>query len=149
MFQMSSFMREARNAGRLTAQEEGDLRRLHRVLMHVTNVDLPEMRRATRVTPMLNVDLRLKYLLNQIDQREWRVKLQQREKKREKTHAVLQVYDMFCAAAADMLRAMADKAATPRDTVDHLRQLQAFANESLDAIAKRFNMSVKRLRADP
>lgn len=119
------------------------LQNLHRALRHVQHVDLPRLRREAEVD---NADLRLQYLLNKIDQEEWKRKLQQREKKRERAFSVMQVYDMFSAAATDTFAALAGHQQTSRAALLELRQLQRFANDSLDAIAKRFNMAAKRLR---
>lgn len=124
------------------------LRELHRVLRHVQALDMPRLRNEARDGHERNVDLRLQYLLNQIDQDTWRKKLQQREKKRERAFAVLQVYDMFCGLANEVFRAMVQGTTTPADGLAELKQLQGFADTSLDAIAKRFNMRVKRLRPD-
>jgi len=122
------------------------MRDLHRVLRHVQAVDLPRLRREAEAGVQRNADLRLKYLLNQLDQEEWRRKLQQREKKRERAFAVMQVYDMFVGAATDTFRALVRGGQDARAALDELMQLQTFANDSLDGIARRFNMAVKRLR---
>ncbi len=127
------------------------LRELHRVMRHVQVVDMPRLRRDADGGGdfQRNADLRLKYLLNQIDEDEWRRKLQQREKKRERAFAVMQVYDMFVGAATDTFRGLVQGPTEQRASaaLHELCQLQAFANESLDNISKRFNMAVKRLRA--
>jgi len=131
--------------------QPADLRRLreiHRVLRHVQAIDLPRLRRDAQNDNDRNVDLRLQYLLNQIDRDEWRKKLQQREKRRERAFAVMQVYDMFCGLATDTLRGIVSDAISPEEGLQELKQLQGFADTSLDAISKRFNMRVKRLRPE-
>lgn len=123
------------------------LRELHRSTRHLQAVELPRLRREARTdAEHANADLRLQYLLRQIDQEQWRAKLQQREKKRERAFAVLQVYDMFCAVATDVFRALVRADRAPADCAAELQQLEAFANTSLATISKRFNMRVKRLR---
>lgn len=136
-----------------------------RALGHCSEVELPRLRQEARAGPERNVDLRLEYLMQRIDRAEWRKKLQQREKKRERAFAVMQVYDMLVAAAGDIFRALmetvdgGDRNRPDRDRVDrdrpdrdrldaHLRELfalQRFTNDSLDAISKRFNMRVRRV----
>jgi len=125
------------------------IRELHRQLRHVHDLDLPRLRREAEGGGEFqrNADLRLKYLLNQLDEAEWRRKLQRREKKREHAFAVMQVYDMFCGAATDTFRALVQGAQRPKAALEELQHLQRFANESLDVIGKRFNMAAKRLRA--
>ena len=122
------------------------LRAVHRVLRHVQHVDLPRLRREARDDQTRNVDLRLQYLLNRIDQDQWRRKLQQREKRRERAFAVMQVYDMFCNAAGDMYRGLTSGQLQPAECLDNLRKLRGFADETLDRISAQFNMRVKRLR---
>ena len=129
-----------------TTEEHRALRSIHRVLRHVQHVDLPRLRAEARDGPDRNMDLRLQYLLNRVDQAAWRRKLQQREKRRERSFAVMQVYDMFCAAAGDLFRAYSEAACSPAACVAGLRQLQSFADDTLVRISDRFNMRVKRLR---
>lgn len=129
-----------------TIDEHRGLRSIHRALRHLQHVDLPRLRNEARTGADRNVDLRLQYLLNRVDQEEWRRKLQQREKRRERSFAVMQVYDMFCAAAGDLYRAYADGACTATHCLTDLRQLQSFADDTLARISDQFNMRVKRLR---
>lgn len=119
---------------------------MHRELGHLMTVDLPALRRDARADDNRNVDLRLQYLMQTIDRDEWKRKLQQREKKRERAFAVMQVYEMYAVAATDLMRGMTDGHSTPALALEGLLQLQTFANESLTGISKRFNMRVKRLR---
>ena len=127
-------------------EDSRKLRDIHRLLRHVQTMDLPALRNQADPGVQRNADLRLKYLLNQIDQEEWRRKLQQREKKRERAFAMMQVYEMFVAAGTDCYRGLMQGVSTPRQALDQMQQVQTFGNESLAAISKRFNMGVKRLR---
>ena len=121
---------------------------MHREMGHLMTVDLPILRRDARADDNRNVDLRLQYLMQAVDRDEWKRKLQQREKKRERAFAVMQVYEMYVAAATDLMRGMTDGHSTPALALEGLLQLQTFANDSLASISKRFNMRVKRLRED-
>jgi hypothetical protein len=143
LYELDGALRRRRE---VTPEQAQTLRTLHRVLRHVHATDLPRLRGEAQAGNDRNMDLRLQYLLNQVDQDAWRKKLQQREKKRERSFAVLQVYDMFAAVATDVFRALVTGDVSAAAAGDQLAQLQRFANESLDAIAKRFNMCVKRLR---
>ena len=129
------------------ADDSRALHDIHRVLRHVQQIDLPRLRREADGGGEFqrNADLRLKYLLGQMDDQEWRKKLQQREKRRERSFAVMQVYDMFSGAATDTFRALAQGAQPAGEALAELRQLQAFANDGLASIGSRFNMCVKRL----
>lgn len=117
------------------------LRGLHRLVRHVAAVDLPRVRALARQAEDQNADLRLAYLLKKIDDQEWRRKLQQREKRRERSFAVMQVYEMFVAAATDAYAGLVEGAQPAVGAMTELLQIQQFANDSLMAIGKRFNMT--------
>lgn len=119
------------------------LRELHRETRHAREYDVARLRRESGVQQ--NMDLRLQYLLRQIDLAEWRRKLQQREKKRERALAVLQVYDMFIAVSTDVFGALVRGDRGPQECYEELHRLRAFANANLATIAKRFNVRVKPL----
>lgn len=70
---------------------------------HTRMMELPALRTHAGEDEVnhYNSDLRLKYLLNEVDREEWQRQLQQREKKRERAHATMQVYEMFVAAGGD------------------------------------------------
>lgn len=123
-----------------------DARGVYRWLRHMQGVEMPRLRQAANNDPNRNADLRLQYLLRRIEQDEWRVKLQQREKKRQHAQAVLQVYEMFVAAATDIFRSLATRQVGAQAGLDQLAVLQQFTNDSLKGIAGRFNMRVKRVR---
>lgn len=131
------------------AEVNSALRSFHRTTRHVAMVDMPRLRRdagaADDPQHVRNADLRLKYLLKQIDEAQWKTKLQQREKRRERALAVMQVYDMFVAVATDSFRALVDGTRTPDAACDELRHIRTYANSHLATIAKRFNMHVGRL----
>ena len=88
-----------------------------------------------------HADLRLQYLLSEIDLDRWKRVLQQREKKRDKELAVRQVYEMFTAAVAEALRKLLGDTVTVNETEHELTAILAFANDSLTQIAKNFNVT--------
>ncbi len=143
MYQVEPLLRR-----KLPHDQRARPRDLLRTMLHMAEVDLPSLRRESRTGPETNVDLRLDYLLHRIDREEWRRKLQQREKRRERAFAVMQVYDMFVAAASDIFRAILEAWSRDDDEraqaqLRELYALQDFTNDSLTAIGNRFNMSVK------
>lgn len=124
------------------------LRNANRLASHVQDVDVSRMRRLVGrdVDPMVqDADLRLSYLLGRIDEQRWRVLLQRREKKRDVTNEVLQVFEMFVATAVDVFRALTSGAQSPADALAELRRLRDYGNACLDKIDKRFGMRVQKL----
>ena len=122
------------------------LMEVHRLARHLQDTVLRRLRGHFRAED--NADLRLQYLLKNIDEAEWRRKLQQREKKREKDLAVRQVYEMFVAVATDGFVAIMrgeDVPAATTKMMDDTRTVLAYANANLRDIGDRFGMRVEKL----
>jgi hypothetical protein len=129
----------------------GRLMEVHRLVRHLQDTVLRRLRGRFRAED--NADLRLQYLLQNIDEVEWRRKLQQREKKREKDLAVRQVYEMFVAVATDSLVAImnaerADVTDATLKAVADIKALLAYANANLRDIGNRFGMRADHLLAE-
>lgn len=126
----------------------------HRVGRHLMYGELRWARTRIRALAAEPVKLRLQYLVGEIDAATWRTTLQRREKLREKTRAVADVYDTYVAAGGDVFtefaRTMgaAGAAGTGGYTAAceaaraQLRQLVEYTDGCLRGIADRFNMSV-------
>ena len=116
-----------------------------RVANHVEGVDIPRLRlRAARDATglMRDSDLRIRFLLNEMGETEWKRCLQQREKRREIAGAELQVFEMFAAATSDILRNM--MASGPADDmasfVRELHQLGVYASDCQLAVSARYGV---------
>lgn len=119
-----------------------------RVVAHVQDVDVrTERDRAQRdVDPLrLDSDLRLRYLLGELDREAWSRELQRREKHRERAFAQLQIFEMFAGAAADTLRSLAQGAHDPETALAELRALRDYTNQSLEAVGARFKLRPRHL----
>jgi hypothetical protein len=114
----------------------------HRAVRHVQHVDMVNL--ATPFNVNDNADLRIMYLIQRIGQSEWKKKLQQREKKREKELALRQIYEMFTTTATDILRAVVSGEPAD-DAVKNLRHLRQYANANILALQKRFNASMRTI----
>lgn len=123
----------------------------HRVARHFTEIDIRRLRGETEYDANANADLRLLFLLKRIDETEWRRKLQQREKKRQRDMEIRQVLEMFVAATADTVQKIVD--ADPFTTeyaafgaTRELVNLMTYAEEQMTLISKRYSMSVNYWR---
>ncbi len=115
---------------------------LQRRLTHVYAVELPPLR-TQRFNRRDNADLRLKYLLNEIDEAEFKSRLQRREKRRDKQLAVRDIYQMVCDTGCDRLRAYL-QGVLPLETLHgELVALQQYANTHLRTVQEQYKMSVK------
>lgn len=127
---------------RTASGAKDELLKYHRMAMHVTEVEMRGVRRTMNAD---DLDLRLAYLVQEMDVDTWRVKLQRREKRREKARAIGQVYEMFYAASVDIFGAFVRKAATYSEAVAQLKALVEYADVSLKNICTRLQMKVRPL----
>lgn len=138
---------ELHNALRARQCPDRDTRTLlefHRSVRHVEAIDLARL--AGHFDAADNADLRLQYLVNDIDKDTWKRKLQQREKKRDKDLALRQVYEMYVGAASETFRKVLSSAATVAEATTELRALLRFANVSLETIGRSFNVHPRRIK---
>jgi hypothetical protein len=117
---------------------------ISRTLTHIRHVPMATLNRNLRRNADdndPNQDLRVRYLLNEIDEQGWKKALLIREKKREREKTVAQVYDMLVQAGTDILaRASEAREAGEVDRlVEEADQLRLYYNGSCERIRKRFN----------
>ncbi len=119
----------------------------HRVVRHIQDIELRRLRAAFDADD--NADLRLAYLLRHLDEGEWKRKLQQREKRRERDLAVRQIFEMYIAAATDAFndilaaaRTSGERGARVLGSIHNLVVLTKYVNDQVAAVQRRFNMTV-------
>jgi hypothetical protein len=116
---------------------------VHRLLIHVRDVELFKYREVRPVDVEANMAVRKRYMRGEIDEPRLKALLQQREKKRYKDHEYNQVLSMFCQVAGEGVVRFCRRATAANEdlvaTLDDLRRLRDYVNESLRAIGKRFN----------
>jgi hypothetical protein len=121
----------------------------HRRINHVQNVDMLALNR-DGMNINDNIDLRIKYLLKEIDDDEVKATLQQREKKNEKERELRRVYETLTMAAAEIFRRMIavvdEKGNSPevlQPLIIELNELRLFINEALDVLRRRYNTAIR------
>jgi hypothetical protein len=83
--------------------------------------------------------LRVKRLVNEINDETWKDRLQRGEKAAQKDHAMIQIMDLFLQAGLDILRnTLPDDADVPALLEQH-EGLRKFCNDEMAKIQKRFN----------
>jgi hypothetical protein len=114
---------------------------------HIQDIELRRLRAAFDADD--NADLRLAYLLRHLDEDEWKRKLQQREKRRERDLAVRQIFEMYIAAATDAFndilaaaRTSGERGARVLGSIHNLVVLTKYVNDQVAAVQRRFNMTV-------
>ena len=121
----------------------------HRRINHVQNVDMLALNR-DGMNINDNIDLRIKYLMKEIDDDEVKATLQQREKKNEKERELRRVYETLTMAAAEIFRRMIavadEKGNSPeilQPLIIELNELRLFINEALDVLRRRYNTAIR------
>lgn len=112
-----------------------------RCLTHVRFDTLPWLHNTLGYDEDPDKDLRIKYLLKDIDEDQWKKSLLHRERNRNKKRAKIQIYDMLVSAGNDLLhRSMQCTSKSELDEVmKAMEQFRKFFNRSCDRINLRFN----------
>jgi hypothetical protein len=116
---------------------------LQRELIHIHETVLPRLRYTYNNGD--NADLRLKFLINEITEKELQIQLHRREKKREKDLAVRDIYEMACDTGRDVLWQIIDDQKCAADALDDLLAIARYANTHLAKIQSKYNMKVMLL----
>ena len=122
-----------------------DLLTLQQKFVHVNRVVLPGLRVPAghaQPRPNDNADLRLKYLINKIDDAGFQAQLQRREKRRDKDVALHDIYTMACDVCRDSLHEFIDGNKSLDETLKDLQAIQTYANDNLLAVRERLHMTV-------
>ena len=110
---------------------------IYQGLIHMQDVELPEV---TMDDGDVNMDLRVKYLMSEITEENWKKELQKREKKKNKLQAQHQLIQMLITVGTDLFTKMVSA-----ETSDEIKQidrefesLRQYFNTSMDNIITRF-----------
>ena len=117
------------------------LRRAHRLVSHTHNVTVPMYRNA-RVD---NADLRLYYLVEGITEKEWKQKLQQREKKAMRNDEARQIFEAFVEVGNIFFGDLLGQRATAAEVAKRFEDLVAYSNEALEKAEKLFGMKIAKI----
>jgi hypothetical protein len=114
----------------------------HRVLNHVQHAELP--RYHTVFNEMDNQELRIQYLLGNVDQEFLKVEVQKRERKNEKERAVRRIMEVMVQAGTDILRRiMAETDVTKKNKIcKEVDGLREYINDLYTKIHERMKLSV-------
>jgi len=132
--------RDIDRACRAQSVTENVRRYLYDVMNKARHIQYHEIRQLADVTrPADNMDLRLNFLLGNIDRDEWKRKLVLREKKREKEISLRNVYELFVTVANEILRNLVAHSTPIGEVVTQLKFLGIETNSYLEGIQKRFD----------
>lgn len=120
-----------------------------RLIVHVREVTMPAFN-IGRDALEYQKDLRIKYILNEIDEETWKTLVQRREKKAQKNKDYHNVYDLLVQAGRDMLQSMSsDRSLYSHDREEALecarkyfvemKGLLSFIADTMDIVAKQYD----------
>ena len=109
---------------------------VHRLVNHIDQVEL------AHDPPYNTIELRVGYLTHCLTEDEFKKKLQQMEKKREKRRDIRNILTMFSHTCADSIRQLIQDPAKITELVDILTQLRTYTNQTFETIQKRYGSAV-------
>lgn len=113
---------------------------LHREIMHVQHNEMHRFRPRQVVDVNKNMDIRKKYMLNEISEAKFKVLLQRREKAQIRNHEYHQIFEMFVRVASDSITGLMRNLTYTgmQQCVDDLYKLRRYTVECLNNAATRF-----------
>ncbi len=117
-----------------------ELEQIHRMLMHIQATEMRQYRNHEEEHLRDKRNLRMKYLLNEIDKDKWKKMLQQREKKHDKEVAIRQVYEILFLGGIDIFnRLILDRNYMSSMGATELCNLRDYTNGCFKDVCKRFS----------
>ncbi len=116
---------------------------IHRFINHVERYEIAHNYRAN---PVNNAELRVKYLMNELDDEKFKKMIQQREKAYNKARNIRDVLQMFVHTSSDMYRQMVLDEVTVEETQVLLDALIDYCNTTFVTIGKRYNSRIISIR---
>lgn len=126
----------------LFPKEQEQVLNFHRIVSHVQHV---EVARYHNVFNQLdNQDLRIMYLLGNLDKELLKVEIQKREKRREKERAIRRAMEVLVQAGTDLIRRIMAETdpSNKRKIMEEVDALRIYVNELLAKIHDRLKLSV-------
>jgi hypothetical protein len=125
----------------LNPKEMEVLMNFHRIITHVQHVELQRYHNA--FNQLDNQDLRIQYLLGNLDKELMKVEVQKREKRREKERAIRRAMEVLVQAGTDLMRRLMAETDLPkkRSIISEIDALRLYVNELLAKVNDRLKLS--------
>ncbi len=115
------------------------IHRIHRLTIHIEHVELIRFNEV--ITEGNNLDLRIKYMMNEISTHHFKQKIQQREKATQKKRDIALVLNMFITTISDYFREIVFQ----RQIAPYIQEIKAlinYTNKNLWTVASRYECVV-------
>lgn len=130
-----------------------------RFVTHLNASELPKLRRVSEADPDENVDVNMRYLKKEIDEKRWKTLLQMREKRRQIALDTYQRLDGLTAAGGDIIRGLyrqlqnntklSPKVELVKNTIPQLQLLVQIYNDGLKERNALFKCNGKLIEWQP
>ncbi len=91
------------------------------------------------VEPVNNLSLRVSYMLNELDEKDFKIFLQRQEKFKDKMRDLSNIYEMLTHSGGDLLRQFILDTERETEIIDMIKKLFSYANEVFTNIRTRYN----------
>jgi hypothetical protein len=91
------------------------------------------------IEPVNNLSLRVSYMLNELDENDFKVFLQRQEKFKDKMRDLSNIYEMLTHSGGDLLRQFILDTERETEIIDMIKKLFSYANEVFTNIRTRYN----------
>jgi hypothetical protein len=126
------------------AIDQHKMDKFHRMVTHAQYVEMPRLRAGTAPIENRNADLRVRYLLKELSDKDFRTELFRREKTIERQTADRDLFQMLVDASTDLLArsVTCTKNQEILDIESEFGALRKYFNKTSNAIARRFGSKV-------
>lgn len=121
---------------------EKDIMEYHRKQLHITVVDLPKYSRNNLEKEFQ--ELRISYMMNVLNEKQFKMKLQQLEKASQKKREIRMVYETYAAILLETLISMhrTQNRSELLTLTKYIRDSAIYINQCLEGIMKRYNCKI-------
>ena len=122
-------------------KDRDDWINFHRLLQHIQAIEIPKYRnRDADVT----LDLRKRYMLNEMDENNFKKRIQEREKRAKKNDDMRTIWEMFFNVGRDIMVTVSNDQATD-DLHDQMMNLITYVNESITRLNHNYQSRLPRI----
>lgn len=112
---------------------------VHRSVIHLDRIELAYN---YRIVEEDNKDLRVKYMLNELSEEQFKIKIQRREKSREKVRDIRNILQMFVDTTSDLLRQLVIDKNQKDNIYEHISKLISYTGAEFYNIGRRYDCVV-------
>ncbi len=117
----------------------------HRTINHIDQVEIYAYNRNEVEN---NIEIRIKYLANELSEEEYKFILQKNEKAREKRRDILNILTMFSQSGSDLLRQFVNSDISMDQFSSIITNLREYTNDTLRTISKRYTCVVPQINIE-